>query len=488
MVYDEGFNIDFEDYSFFAFSKYLIDGVSFNKKITKSQCYSTCVGWYTNKDNTQWGCYTASKAGADPYKVTFENKDLTNLNIVQPGADLNQIIMPQDFLNYQQHSSFLSAQDSIASGVKLNNKFKNHENYVTKLNKIKKSWTAGIHPNFADKTIEELNKMAGRIRFKSVTNNKNKKSKQFFMNNSQPLNNLGRVLQVRKIVAPSDLSHLPKELDMKYLLRPAGSQGSCGSCYVFSTLRMLEARLKLLYNHDVNLSVQHSINCSIYNQGCNGGYPFLVMKFAKQFGLVPEKCVPYTERDGTCNNSCDISELPYLYRATDYKYLGGSYGKCTEKLMMEELLKNGPFVVSFEPDYNFMMYKSGIYHSLDLGSWLNQGLPKPEWEKVDHSVLLVGWGEDKLTGEKFWTLQNTWGPEWGEEGFFRIRRGVDEFAVESICETAVPLIFDNKNNQPILPKSGTTLKPSNGNNVEIKDNISDIFPDMNNQLISGPLW
>ena len=56
--------------------------------------------------------------------------------------------------------------------------------------------------------------------------------------------------------------------------------------------------------------------------------------------------------------------------------------------MMKELINNGPYVISFEPDYNFIFYKSGIYHSL-----INNPT-KLEWEKVDHSVLLVGWGKN----------------------------------------------------------------------------------------------
>ena len=91
-------------------------------------------------------------------------------------------------------------------------------------------------------------------------------------------------------------------------------------------------------------------------------------------------------------NTCDISSLPYIYRAKNYRYIGGSYGKCSQKSMMKELYKNGPIVVSFEPDYNFMMYKSGIYHAITEDNWIDKGLPKPEWQKVDHSVLLIGWG------------------------------------------------------------------------------------------------
>ena len=52
--------------------------------------------------------------------------------------------------------------------------------------------------------------------------------------------------------------------------------------------------------------------------------------------------------------------------------------------------------------------------------------------------MLVGWGEED--GQKFWKLLNSWGDDWGEKGFFRIRRGSDECAVESMAEAAVPYI------------------------------------------------
>jgi hypothetical protein len=53
---------------------------------------------------------------------------------------------------------------------------------------------------------------------------------------------------------------------------------------------MAEARLKLFYNHLVELSVEHVLDCSYYNQGCDGGYAILVMKFANEFELIPESC------------------------------------------------------------------------------------------------------------------------------------------------------------------------------------------------------
>ena len=90
-----------------------------------------------------------------------------------------------------------------------------------------------------------------------------------------------------------------------------------------------------------------------------------------------------------------------------------------------------------------MFYNGGVYHSAQLEDWVFDGETRPEWEKVDHSVLLYGWGDDN--GEKFWEIQNTWGDNWGENGHFRIRRGVDESAIESLAEAAIPEIVRNHN-------------------------------------------
>merc|ERR1719271_603000 len=106
-------------------------------------------------------------------------------------------------------------------------------------------------------------------------------------------------------------------------------------------------------------------------------------------------------------------------------------------MIKAELHRNGPIVLGLEPTEDFMFYSEGVYKSAKVGKPIlqTQSDDRPEWERVDHAVLLVGWGQDE-TGQKYWKIQNSWGPDWGEEGFFRIAMGENESGIESIPEAA----------------------------------------------------
>ena len=209
----------------------------------------------------------------------------------------------------------------------------------------------------------------------------------------------------------------------KYLPEP-GQQGSCGSCYAISTLKMLESRLKIKENINSKISEKHAVECSYYNQGCEGGYSFLLGRFGEEQGFIDQSCTYTKNANEACEHQCGV------YKIKDYWYIGGSYGECDERKIMEEIMKNGPVVLSFEPDYTFMLYKPGI------NSYVSHDEQKPEWYKVDHSVLCYGWGEEN--GEKYWLLMNSWGKIWGENGMFKMRRGQDELGIEFIGEAAIP--------------------------------------------------
>lgn len=69
----------------------------------------------------------------------------------------------------------------------------------------------------------------------------------------------------------------------------------------------------------MRLSVQHALDCDVYNQGCDGGYPFLVNKFAKEYELVPESCNRYKAANSQSCSNCDVEELEKTYKVRDYK-------------------------------------------------------------------------------------------------------------------------------------------------------------------------
>jgi cathepsin C len=349
-------------------------------------------------------------------------------------------------MNEENHLQKLGQHESHLENIKKNEYIENYE----KLKLIKKSWKEGLYPQFMNMSLKELNDFVGfsrnkeelmrtgredfrdqgdKIRFRQGYN-KQSQEKNFTFHNST------------KEDLEDKFKKLPKNFDWKDKLKPTESQGGCGSCYAYAAMRMLEARIKILFDDDVKLSVQHALDCSYYNQGCKGGYSFLVFKFSQDFELVPEDCHPYNAKIGKCADSCDVSRLDFPYTVESFSYLGGGYGRTDETMMMEELYKNGPFVVSIEPDADFVYYQSGIYSSINNITWVTQGISPPEWRKVDHSVLLVGWGEDEETKEKYWLIQNSWGINWGEHGYFKIKRGTDELHVESMGEIATPGLKD----------------------------------------------
>ena len=233
---------------------------------------------------------------------------------------------------------------------------------------------------------------------------------------------------------PLSYHELPQEFNWRDKgdhLPPIVAQGSCGSCFAITTPRMFAARLSILTRGKVKVqfSPQDILSCSNYSQGCLGGIPYLVGKYAEDYGFVAEDCFPYTASDDSCSNeraNC------VRYYGTDYEYIGGYYGASNVPDMMTELVNNGPIIASMLASDDFYLYKGGIYRSTGVKDHSNP------MEPVNHTVLIVGYGEQG--GVEYWLAQNSWGEDWGEEGYFRIVRGTDEANIESSAFTAMPVV------------------------------------------------
>jgi len=252
---------------------------------------------------------------------------------------------------------------------------------------------------------------------------------------------------INKELNEIDENFLPKNWDWRdiggnsYVHEPQ-KQGDCGSCYIFSIVSSLESRLRILTNNkdQTKFSRQFPLSCSFYTEGCDGGYPILVAKFFNEFEIVPENCFEYKAKNLQCSDVCDYTQNPKKYFVKRFEYLGGNYGATNEVEIMKELRARGPIPGNMTVPWSFSYYKSGIYseHSLKQNTGklnkttlLDKNL---SWSSVDHSILLVGYGEEN--GTKYWIGMNTWGKSWGENGFFRILRGENDCNIETMGDAA----------------------------------------------------
>ncbi|KAH7940356.1 hypothetical protein HPB52_023543 [Rhipicephalus sanguineus] len=118
---------------------------------------------------------------------------------------------------------------------------------------------------------------------------------------------------------------------------------------------------------------------------------------------------------------------------------GAIFGRAVsnEEVMRLALVHGGPIAVGFEVYPDFQAYSGGVYQHTTLHRQL--GAPFDPFELTNHAVLVVGYGFDEHSQLPYWTVKNSWGPEWGESGFFRIRRGNDECGIESLAVEVEPI-------------------------------------------------
>ena len=109
---------------------------------------------------------------------------------------------------------------------------------------------------------------------------------------------------------------------------------------------MLEARIRKFYPEilkkyyknpkEFAISLQHVLDCSVQNQGCDGGYSYLVSKYYQDVNMVLKNCEGLN-----CQKKCQDPKLEDLdFGVTDFGYVGGAYGNCNERKIMEEVYKN----------------------------------------------------------------------------------------------------------------------------------------------------
>ncbi|XP_039042502.1 cathepsin B-like protease 3 [Hibiscus syriacus] len=214
-------------------------------------------------------------------------------------------------------------------------------------------------------------------------------------------------------------------------------QGHCGSCWAFGAVQALSDRFCVHFGLNVSLSVNDLLACcgSDCGDGCGGGYPFYAWQYLIGSGVVTEECDPYFDNIGCSHPGCPVYSTPScVTKCVDGSLLWdksihySSYAyriESNQNDIMAEVYKNGPVQVSFTVYEDFAHYKSGVYKHVTGGSL------------GGHSVKLIGWGTSD-DGQDYWLLANEWNRSWGDDGYFKIVRGVDECGIESDAIAGVP--------------------------------------------------
>ncbi len=320
------------------------------------------------------------------------------LALVACDADLDALI-------FQQFQKFINKYnkkyDSITEFLARYEIFKKN---VLEISKVKREYKTGI-TKFSDLTKQEFAKYLN-INTGAMSNINNKP---------------------HKVKAIKDV---PESFDWRDqgVINPIKDQASCNSSWAFSIVDNLEGIYAINKGPLTMLSVQMIIDCDNFDDGCNGGlmengFDWVVKNGG---GIMTERDYPY---EGTKGN-CRINPMKYIdMTIVGYVKLVGEHSTSTstpfnEDEVLEFLYEIGPLptVINATP---LKDYTGGI---IDLSP-----SDCPE-SGINHYVTLVGYGSED--GKDYWIVRNCWGINWGEDGYFRIKRGEQTCGINTLIITA----------------------------------------------------
>lgn len=227
--------------------------------------------------------------------------------------------------------------------------------------------------------------------------------------------------ETRTVKAPP-AKRYPPEIDWrdyngKDFTTPVKDQGSCGSCWAFGCLGTLEALINIAASSEnplLNLSEQELLSCS--PGSCNGYGIYATCEYVHDYGASEEACFPYMADDNIpCSERC--IEAPFTNRKI------GTFDWCFTSIDgLKEYTQDGTIDVRLQVYEDFYSYAGGIYEHTwgDFEGW--------------HHVMLLGWSDT----DSCWICKNSWGENWGEDGYFRIAYTECEIENYAIWMTARP--------------------------------------------------
>jgi len=231
------------------------------------------------------------------------------------------------------------------------------------------------------------------------------------------------LVQENTVVLDENVWALPTSVDWrnKGAVTPVKDQGQCGSCWSFSTTGVLEGWNFIKNGQLISFSEQQIVDCdTTTNQGCDGGWPYLAIQYAGKNGLETEADYPYTAQDGTCR-----------YQASKSHKVASNYSFVTPNstAQLKSALVDSPVSVLIEADQDvFQFYSKGVIKT-GCGAAL------------DHAVLAVGY--HKIGVLEALIVKNSWGTDWGEDGYVHIWDSQAVNGGQGVCGVLA---------QPVIPQ------------------------------------
>lgn len=210
----------------------------------------------------------------------------------------------------------------------------------------------------------------------------------------------------------ANVSELPTAIDWrdKGVVTPVKNQGDCGSCWAFSTTGAVESHHAIKTGNLVSLSEMQLVDCAgnFNNNGCGGGLPSQAFEYIRyNGGIETEAAYPYVPKNGKCKFD------PAKVAATVVTSF--NITKYNEAEIVQSVATKGPVSVCFDVIDGFQLYHSGVYASTKCHD---------DADHINHAVLAVGYNVTQ-EGEPYWIIKNSWGPNFGMDGYFWMKRGAN---------------------------------------------------------------